>query len=159
MTCNFVHQNFPILCDVFKDPDNQLDKVILVVCVPCGAVNVTIDLNEDGVTAVIRYNWPDTMYVMNDLFKRRLSTKEITVHHSMISCIKSTLENVRTRIDAAPEGSILVTLPIKVQTSTESWNKWGEKRENGTQVLLATFTGFIKSYSKKIADSTVTFYT
>lgn len=151
------HHNYPMLCDIFKDPETQFEKVILAVCLPGGISNVTMEISDDGLTVEIKYNWPDCLFDMQDLFKKQLSSKKIYIHHPMVTCLKSSLENVRTRIDAAPEASAVITLPIKVQSTPESWVKWGIMRENGTQVIVATFTGYIKNYNKKISDSTVTF--
>lgn len=43
---------------------------------------------------------------------------------------------MRKKIDVAPESSIKVFLPIKVQSAVDYWKNWGVLRDDGTQVLL-----------------------
>lgn len=61
-----VNQNYPILWNVYKDPDNQFEKVVLAVLLPSGAKNVRLALSRDGMVAFENYAWPKTMFTMED---------------------------------------------------------------------------------------------
>ncbi len=147
------HQNYPILCNVYKDPENQFEKVVLIVMLPGGAKSARIELSEDGLVAFVKYSWSSTMYTMNDLFKKQLDSQQITAHHPKILCIQDALENVRQRRDMCPESVIKVNLPIQVQTAIDSWTKGGLKRPDGTDIAYAEFKGFIKEYNKTLNDT------
>lgn len=150
-----IHHNYPVLVDLFKDPDNQFEKVVLAVLLPSGVQNPRVELSDDGLTAFVKYAWPKTMYNMEDMFKKQLTTG-ITIHHPKILCFKNALEKVRKRVDMCPEAVIKVNLPIKVQTAIDSWFK-GIHREDGTNIAFAEFKGYIKEYNKKINDSQLVF--
>lgn len=153
--CN--QKNYPILCDVYKDPDTQCEKVILAFSLPGGVKNVRLEINDDGSVVTIKYDWPETSFNVLDLFKQKLEAKELQNYHPMILSLQSSLENVRSRIDLSPETNVDIKLPIAVQSTPDSYAKWGVKRANGTLILVATFTGYMKIYSKKVADATVDF--
>lgn len=70
------------------------------------------------------------MFDMQDLHRKMLANIQINIHHPRILCIKNGLEKYRQRIDAAPEASIKVTLPI---------------------------TGYVKNYNTKLIDTVVQF--
>lgn len=150
---NHVHQNYPILCNVYKDPDNQFEKVVLIAMLPGGSTNSRIELSDDGLIAYVKYSWSRTMIRMEDLFKRQLDNNEITTHHPKILCIQDALENVRHRRDLCPESVIKVNLPIRVQTAIDSWTKGGLKRPDGTDIAYGEFKGFIKEYNKTLNDT------
>lgn len=154
---NLVHQNYPILCETYKDPDNHCDKVAIAVSLPSGAQQVKTELDDNGMFAIIKYHWPKIMFDMNDLFKKQFATNQIHPHHPKLLSLKNGLQKNRTRIDMTPESIIKVNLPMKVQTHVTSWSKSGVKRDDGTQVLLADFTCYVKDYNKKSTDSTVVF--
>lgn len=142
-----IHHNYPVLCNMFKDPDNQFEKVAMAVLLPSGAQNVRVELSQDGMTALVKYGWPKTMYTMEDLFKKHLANKQTTVCDPKVTCFKDALENVRERVDACPQSMIKVNLPIKVQTAVDSWMKGGIVRDDGTHVAYAEFKGHIKEYN------------
>lgn len=145
------------MCEVYKDPENQCDKVSVVITMPAGAQNVTVQISEDGLSATIKYKWSETMYDMSDLYAKMLAAGTVTLHHPKILMINAGLEKYRNRIDAAPESAIKINFPIKVQTSAGSWTKFGVRRDNGTQIMVVDLTGFVKSYNTKISDSVVDF--
>lgn len=149
--------NYPFLCVTHKNPDDQSDMVSLTVCLPGGAQNVKIEINNEGTEVNITYKWPKAMYNIEELFKKQLSNNQISLHHPKLLSLKEGLQNVRSRIDAAPESKIDIRLPIAVQTSPQSWTKTGITSEDGSQIIIAEFRGYINNYSKKIMDSTVTF--
>ena len=75
----------------------------------------------------------------------------------MILCYKKALTQSRKKIDGAPDGSIRVTLPIKVQTDPRTRAISGKNREDGAHVIVAIFTGFVTEYAIKQANEYVTF--
>lgn len=158
MISGFSHitqRNYPIVCEVYKDPENQCEKVALVIDMPGGAQKVTIQISDDGATATIKYQWCKTMIDMPDLFRKMLAFRDI--HHPRILCIKNGLEKYRQRIDAAPEAMMTICLPIRVQTSSDSWSHVGVKRDDGTQILMADITGYVKNYNTKLINTVVQF--
>ena len=150
---HIIHQNYPIICETYKDPENQCEKVAVVITVPAGSQNVKIDISDNGTTATVKYNWSKTMFDMQDLHRKMLANKQINIHHPRILCIKNGLEKYRQR--RKPEASIKVTLPKTVQTASDSWSHSGLKRDDGTQVLIADFTGYVKNYNTKLTDTVV----
>lgn len=155
--CDNMHQNYPSVVGTFKDPDTQLEKVIIAVSLPGGVKNVKTELNDDGTRLLVKYAWPQPIFDMEDLFRKQLADQLINLHHPKVLCVQNGLEKVRKRIDAAPESLLTLNLPIKVQTSSDSWTKSGIKRDDGTQLVLVELTGYVKQYNKKITDETVTF--
>ncbi|KAJ6634577.1 hypothetical protein Bhyg_13151 [Pseudolycoriella hygida] len=153
-----IHHNYPVLCDMYKDPDNQFENVVLAVLLPSGIRNVRVELNNDGMAAIVKYVWPATMFNIEDLYKKSLSNNEINIFHPKVLCFKNALEKVRARVDASPEGVINVNLPIKVQTASDSWTKGGIKRDDGTHIAFAEFKGYIKDYNKKVEESHLIFH-
>lgn len=151
-----IHQNYPVLCSVFKDPENQFEKVVLAVALPGGAIEPRIEVTEDGLVALVKYGWPRTIFNLDDLFMKELQSKAINEYHPKILCLKNALESVRERVDACPEGQIKVNLPIKIQTATDTWSKGRVKREDGTFLAFAQFKGYIKEYNKKTNESKLT---
>lgn len=144
-----IHRNYPIVCEMFIDPETASDKVALVVSLPAAAQNVTIEVSDNGEAASIKYFWPSAMYEMGVLFGKMLAKKELDLYHPRVLCIKNGLEKCRKRNDEAPEAAIKVVFPIKVQTGGESWSMSGVKKADGTQVLMAEFTGYVKDYNIK----------
>lgn len=154
---DFISQNFPIVCKTYADPDTEVEKVLMVVSLPGGSQNVKIELIEDGQAALVKYSWPKPMYDVDDLFRRQLNVGDLTNHHPLVLCFKSALQECRKRIDFAPLASFKVNLPIKVQVVSSTWKKWGITRPDGSQVLLADFTGLAKEYNVTETDDVVRF--
>lgn len=146
-----------MLCETYKDPDNGLDMVHLVVLLPGGAKDPKLELNKDGTEVLIKYSWPKTMFTMEDLFQRPLAQKTVKIHHPSILSLKNGLEKARERIDVAPTSEIRICLPIKVQTGIQNYKISGATRNDGSQIIVANFTGYVKDYNKRMADSSVKF--
>ncbi|KAJ6647980.1 hypothetical protein Bhyg_03205 [Pseudolycoriella hygida] len=142
-----IHHNYPVLCEMYKEPENQLEKVVVAVSLPGGAQNVRVEVSEDGMQCLVKYGWPKTMYTMDDLFRKQLENK-VNIVHPKVICFQ-----VRQRIDAIPDSVIKVNLPIKVQTAIDSWTKGGAKRDDGTNMAYAEFQGYVKEYNKKTSES------
>lgn len=80
------------------------------------------------------------MYILQDLFNKQLTTKEVLSYHTMLLSFKAVLAEDRKKIDVTSESFIKVNLPFKVQPSVDSWKKWAIQGEDGIQVVLAVFT-------------------
>lgn len=151
------HHNYPVVCETYKNPGDQCDKVTAMIIMPGGTQNVSVNISEDDLSANIKYKWSKTMYDMEDVYSKMLAANTITLHHPRILAINTGLTKYRSRIDEAPESCIKIDFPIKVQTSAGSWSKFGVRRGDGTQIMVLDLTGFVKSYNTKISDSVVEF--
>lgn len=151
------NHNYPVIIKQYTCPTTETEKVLLVAALPGGAQNLQVELHEDGIGVSIKYSWPKVMYNVSDLFRKKLEIEGYHEYHPMILCYKNGLEQFRKRIDVPPAGLIKVALPVRVQTAIGSWEKWGAKREDGSQVVLASFSCFVKDYVKKVADESVVF--
>lgn len=151
------HTNYPAIVELYKDPSTEIEVVFLCVCLPGGATNIKIDLNEDGTSVIIKYKWPALKYKEEKMFKKDCTDAKdkLESYHPKVVAFKNGLEKIRTNIDVAPESSMSINLPIPVQTST--WTKRGLKEENGTLVLRAEFKGHTPVYCKKVCDMNVDF--
>lgn len=149
--------NFPYILEEFKDPEDQSLKLILAITVPGGSQFPSMELNEAGDRVTVRYKWNKYMYEADKLFGKQINAKTLSRVHPKVLAIRSGLEKNRGHIDKTPEGFIQVNLPFKVQTGLQSWSKNGVKGDNGEQIIIAEFTGYVKSYNKATSDSTVLF--
>lgn len=149
--------NYPTMCESYTDPVTLNQKVVMVLSLPSGVQNTKIELSDDGRIAVVRCSWSKTIFQMEDLFKTQLAARTLDLFHPKIMCLKNGLAKSRSRIDATPDTVITIDLPIIVQTAASSWSHFGVKREDGTLAIVAEFEEYIKEYSKKLEDATVTF--
>ena len=94
-----IHQNYPIVCKTFTDPASENDKVLMVVSLPGGSENIRVELDDEGLSATIKYAWTKSMYDVADLFKKQLGTHELTTQHPMLVCFKQGLTQSRKKID------------------------------------------------------------
>lgn len=146
-----VHQNYPYICETYKNPETRLDVVLLMVNLPGGA------LNTEGTVVTIKYNWPKAMYNVNDLFKNFVAAGDFAIIHPKVLAVGNALEKCRASIDSAPEGAIVITLPMKVQTGLNTWSKFGISRNDGTQIVMMEFMGYVKDYHKTKEDAKIVF--
>ncbi|KAJ6639446.1 hypothetical protein Bhyg_12191 [Pseudolycoriella hygida] len=145
-----MQQNYPVICEQFKDPETEINKVLLVALLPGGATNIKVELHERGLV--------ETMFNANDLFKRQLQENGFQIYHPMVLSFKAGLKKARKRVNARPESTMKVELPLEVQTSEDSWKRWGESRADGSQILLVEFSSQITDYVKKSVDECVVFH-
>lgn len=150
-----VHLNYPTIIKIYTCPETHTEKVLVVASLPGGVQGVKVELHEDGVGVSIKYSWPKPMYNVDDLFRKKLQIPGFNEYHPMILGFQSGLEQVRKKIDLAPEGLVRLVLPRKVQTAIVSWEKWGAKREDGSHIILAVFSCFTKDYVKRVSDQCV----
>lgn len=151
------HHNFPFVCEMYKDPVTRLDVVLIMVNLPGGAQNVGVELNNDGTVVTIKYNWAKAWYNVKDLFKKFVAAKETTMVHPMVLAVEEALEKCRSHIDSAPESTMVIKLPMKVQTDPFTWKKNGIAREDGMQIVMVEFVGYVKEYHKVKENAIVVF--
>lgn len=151
------HQNFPFVCETYKDPSSRMDVVLVMVNLPGGAQNVQIELNNDGTILTMTYNWAKAWYNATNLFSKFVTAKELTMHHPKVLAVENALEKCRLRMDSAPESTMTIKLPIKVQTAPETWKKNGIARDDGMQIVMVEFIGYVKDYHKMKLHAAVVF--
>ncbi len=154
---SMIHQNYPTIITRYVCPVTDTEKVLLAATVPAGVQDLKVELHDDGIGVSIKYSWPKVMYSTDDLFRKKLTTEGFNAYHPMILSFKNALENVRKKIDVAPDGVMKFTLPVKVQTGIGSWEKWGAKREDGSHAVMAAFSCYVKDYIKKLSDESVVY--
>lgn len=144
-----VFRNYPLMCETYTDPDNQKNMVLVAISLPGGADNVKFVVSNDGTSVIVTYDWPKTMYTMDDLFVKQIADEGIPVYHPKILAIENGLRKCRQRIDAVPEATINVKLPIKVQTAGAGpITKSGIERDDGTKIVMVELVG---EYQKPVA--------
>lgn len=149
------HTNYPCICEKFLDPFTGNEKVLVVVNIPSGAQNVEIDICSDGDHITLSYYWAKLMYSAEDLFKADLQSEK--PYHPKILAVLNGLERIRLQIEEVPKSIMRIKLPIKIQTSQDSWIKKEIQGKDATQVVIAEFQGFKKTYFKKKTETLVKF--
>ncbi len=96
-------------------------------------------------------------YNIKNLFSKFVAANELTMHHPKVLAVENALEKCRPRIDIAPESTMTIKLPIKVQTAPETWKKNGITRNDGMQIVMVEFVGYVKDYHKKKLHSAIVF--
>lgn len=151
------HGNYPYIMETFKDPETGLEKIQLLILLIGGALEAKLELDKAGEEVIVKYMWPKMSFNIEDLFKKAIQKKEITAHHPSILCLKNGLEKKRSHIDKAPESFLRIKLPFHVQTGIQNYKVSGVSRQDGTYGIIGTFTGYVKAYNNKIADTTIKF--
>lgn len=91
------HQNYPIVCKTYTDPASENEKVLMVVSLPGGSEDIRLEIDDEGLSATIKYSWTKSMYDVADLFKKQLASQELTAHHPMLVCFKQGLTQSRKK--------------------------------------------------------------
>lgn len=97
------------------------------------------------------------MYDFVDMFRDSLKFWDMKMYHPKIVALQKDLEHVRDSADSIPTTSILLDLPIPVQTDSTSIIRRGIKRDDGTHVILVELMGLQKKYAIKESDSLIEF--
>lgn len=147
-----VFENYPSLVESYVDPTDQSEHVLLSVCLPGIVDKVNLDLNDDGRTAIVTFNWPTVMYKADELFP-----PNINKYDPRVTAFLQGLEKTRSNVDTIPQGKIKVTLPFEVQTGQDNYKQKGRKGINGTMVVLGHFKAIKKEYAKKVTKTEVIF--
>ena len=93
-----MHNNQPILMEVFTNPDREKDKVIVVASLVGGTTDVEFTLLGSGpgpTFAQISYKWAPNSFNIEGLFSKEIKTGKIPFFHSKIVQLKKGLQNYR----------------------------------------------------------------
>ena len=155
MDSKIVHHNEPIIMTVYRD-ETEKEKVGILVALPGGCDDVEFSLLGGGAgssTARITYSWPKVIYNLDNIFGKSCKAP----FHPKILAFKKELENNRDAVDAIPRGVLELTLPIPVQTATDSFTFTGCVKGDGSRILIADLSAYQNSNTQKQADKKVKF--
>lgn len=155
-----VHYNQPVLMTVYTDPITEKEKVCVIASLPGGATDVEFSVVGSGPgtsTARITYSWPKTAFSIDEIFAKSIKEGTLTPCHPMILELKKELQNNRASVDAVPRGAMELTLPIPVQTDSDTISHSGGKKEDGTMLLIVQLLAFQNAYTVKNIDRKVKF--
>lgn len=153
----FQFSNYPAMLEVYKNPKNSNSNVHLAVVLPSGSTNAILKLSPEGDSVTIKFQWSKTLFNMDELFRKQLQSKELTLCYPRVTSFLDGLSKCRIKIDDAPECAMHIKLPIKVQVSPESWNKWGLQSTDGSTIIAANFQGIVTNYMVTSAEEKVDF--
>lgn len=98
--------NSPYIVEKFIGSDS-LEHVGVMVTLPGGATSVRFEVNEEGDSAILTYDWPQASHDMQDLFGKKLKEKTMTMDHPLILAFERGLAKKRALIDAIPKPLLL----------------------------------------------------
>jgi hypothetical protein len=156
-----MHNSQPILMEVFRDPDTEKDKVIVVASLVGGTTDVEFTLLGSGpgtTFAEISYKWALNSFNIEELFAKEIKTGKIPYCHPKIVKLKKGLQNYRDSKDDTPIGTIDLTLPITNLTTENSISRTGKKNKDGTMIMIIELTAYESLYSVKPETNKVLFY-
>jgi hypothetical protein len=115
LSLSIVHNNQPILMEVFGDPVTEKDKVIVVASILGGTTDVEFSLLGSGpgtTQAQISYKWAPLSFNIEELFAKEIKTGTTPSCHPKVVQLKKGLQNCRASKDDTPIGTIELTLPM-----------------------------------------------
>ena len=148
--------------EVYRHPDTEKEKVIIVANLLSGTTDVEFSLLGDGpgtTSAQISYKWAPSSFNIEDLFAKEIKNKTIPKCHPKIVELKKCLEDTRASRDDTPVGLINLTLPIPVLTAEDTISRSGKKSKDGTMHLIIELTAYESLYSVKPSSKKVSFET
>ena len=101
------------------------EKYTVLVVLPSGVSDgdVIIPARDDGTDEMsISYPWTDAFVNMDILYSKELAQNIYTSSHPEIMAMKESLRDVKKSIDDIPKSVINIKLPVKVQTSHQSYS-------------------------------------
>ena len=144
---------------MFRDPDTEKYKVIVVASLVGGTTDVKFTLLGSGpgtTFAQISYKWAPNSFNIEELFAKEIKTGKIPFCHPKIVQLKKGLQNYRDSKDDTPIGTIDLTLPIPVLTTENLISRSGRKNKDGTMIMIIELTAYESLYSepenKKVVD-------
>jgi hypothetical protein len=145
---------------VFRDPDTEKYKVIVVASLVGGTTDVKFTLLGSGpgtTFAQISYKWAPNSFNIEGLFAKEIKTGKNQFCHPKIVQLKKGLQNYRDSKDDTPIGTIDLTLPIPVLTTENSISRSGRKNKDGTMIMIIELTAYESLYSVKPETKKVLF--
>ena len=115
------------MCTIGKwtDPDISEENYTVLVVLPSGVITgeVLIPTSEDGTDEIsITYDWSDAFVKMDVLYMKEILEKKYTRSHPEVMAMNESLRKYKTNIDETPKSTIKIKLPVKVQTSHQSYD-------------------------------------
>ncbi len=138
--------------EVYRDPDTEKDKVIVVASLFGGTTDVEFTLLGSGpgtTSAQITYKWAPHSFNIEELFAKAIKSQTIPSCHPKIVQLKKGLQKCRASKDDTPVGTIDLTLPIPVLTSENSISRPGRKNKDGVMIMIIELTAYESLYSVK----------
>jgi hypothetical protein len=127
-----MHNNQPILMEVFRDPPTEKYKLIVVASLVGGTTDVEFTLRGSGLGtnfAQISYKWAPQSSNIEELFTKEIKTGKIPFCHPKTVQLKKGLQNYRDSKDNTPIDTIDLTLPIRFFTTENSISCSGRKNK------------------------------
>jgi len=107
-----------------------------------GVKSISLDVLEENAgeqILIIKYDWPQLMYTVEDLYLDDNNKMKIPKYHPEVMAVEKALQNVRNTIEDIPTGHIKINLPCKVNLEASTWQKSFIKKSNGSIVAFLKF--------------------
>lgn len=149
--------NMPCLLGKRVDLDTDTEDVEIAVALPGGTdlETVEVTLKSDGRQAEVTFNWPKDLYDLNELYSADIRAKKRV--EAKILSMKESLKSHRVKNDEIPRASIVIPLPVQVQTDSKTWIKSGKIGTTGGIIARVTFKAYQKEYEVINADKRIMF--
>jgi hypothetical protein len=148
-------KNPPLCVGVYEDPDTNLEKVLVIINMFSGIKNLKFELSDDGMSLCVVYDWPEAIYNVGELFKKKDGTAECPNFHPKYKAVEKIVKTSKISVEDKPHGKIKVALPIKVQNIPATWSKKLVKRSDEAIVAIIELSGFPKKYEVKESDTSI----
>ena len=152
------------MCTIGKwtDPLTFEEKLTVLLVMHSGvtAGEVEVPAKEEGTDKIfVTYSWSDTFVKMKKKFEKDIAKGIVSESHPEVMAIMESLKKYRTNLDDIPISKIEIKLPMKVQTSPNSYdhdvviNKLAGGNHLVTlRIRLTTFSTMyiVKNHKKKM---------
>jgi hypothetical protein len=128
--------NGPIIRYEFRDPDNNTEKIMVIIPKFGGISDIRYCLDACGVVFSVSFNWPKICYSPLDLFKRMTANPAFSKFHPKVTGMETELKKFREKKDEIPRGTIQIDLPRAVQTDKTTIIKKVVMGENGEEIVM-----------------------
>ena len=108
----------------WTDPNTGEYKFTVLVVLPSGVCDgeVNVPASEEGTDMIeVKYTWSEGFVNMQTLFHHEITKLGYAISHPEVMAIKDSLKKHRSFIDETPTSTMEIKLPIKVQTSPQSY--------------------------------------
>ena len=148
----------------WKCPHTYTNKITAIVNLPSGLqesqVNVQLLDDKDNVGVSqeleIKYPWSQRFLSAEDVFKTRANANTDYYMYPEAQGFLKALKKVRNKIDEIPDTTMIINLPFKVQSNSQTWsysfrsmtinevkNGEGTKKE---LIVIICMTGVVEKY-------------
>lgn len=135
-----LHTNQPYLLATYKTQGSLDDNLIILCPMVSGARNIRFQLADDGSMCFIKYNWPNIMLSIDNIFKKE---KEIAI--PKIIALEEQLSMFKETQNGIPESIIQIKFPFTVHPSTSDHVVVGIE-EDGCKMLRIELPAYNKKY-------------